>query len=274
MIDTLLNVAARMRLDRFINTPVALWPGYVDMVLKALHDDASLFSQPDKSSNQRSYDVIAGVAVVPVRGVLVHEKSWFDETAYSDVATLMMEALNDSDVRGVALHVKSPGGEVGGMFDLADAIYSSRGDKPVWAIIDDYAYSAAYALASGADKIIVSRTGGTGSVGVISMHVDITEALKMVGVKVTTLQYGAQKSDSQPTTPLSEEAKGRFQADVDTLGEMFVAMVARNRGMSVSSVRKTEAGVFLGSAGIEQGFADAMMSPSEAFSKLIAKANR
>jgi signal peptide peptidase SppA len=275
MKNDLITIAARMRLDRFINTPVALWPGYVESFVSALHDDASVFDAvaDEDAPKARDYDLIRGVAVVPIQGVLVHERSWFDETAYSSIASQMMMAMEDNDARAIALHIKSPGGEVGGMFDLADAIYSSRGDKPIWAIVDDYAYSAAYALASSADKIVVTRTGGTGSVGVISMHVDVTKALENMGIKVTTLTYGAHKADSQPTTPLSDEARDRFQADVDTLGEMFVAMVARNRGMSVASVRKTEAGVFLGSAGIEAGFADAMMSPVAAFLKLAAKAN-
>jgi ClpP class serine protease len=137
------------------------------------------------------------------------------------------------------------------------------------AIVDENAYSAAYALASAADQIFVPKTGGVGSIGVITMHVDVTKALEEMGIKVTTVQYGSRKSDSYPTTPLSEEARARIQQDIDTMGELFVETVARNRGIAAEKVRATEAGCFLGAAGVEQGLADGVMSPDEALLSLI-----
>jgi ClpP class serine protease len=102
---------------------------------------------------------------------------------------------------------------------------------------------------------------------------DITGMLDKFGVKVTTIQFGDRKSDSYPTTPLSDDARQRMQADVDTMGEMFVNMVARNRGLSPDKVRKTEAGCFLGASGIEQGLVDAVMAPDEAFLTLLETIN-
>ncbi|TOL42864.1 serine peptidase, partial [Vibrio parahaemolyticus] len=71
---------------------------------------------------------------------------------------------------GICLDIDSPGGEVAGCFDLVDLIYELRGKKPIYAILSENAYSAAYAIASAADKIYVPRTGGVGSVGVIVIH--------------------------------------------------------------------------------------------------------
>ena len=101
------------------------------------------------------------------------------------------------------------------------------------------------------------------------MHLDITKMLENFGVKVTTVQYGDQKSDTYPTTPLSDEARARMQADVDVMGEMFVNLVARGRGIDASVVRETEAGCFLGAAAVRVGFADAVMSVEEAFLEII-----
>jgi ClpP class serine protease len=115
----------------------------------------------------------------------------------------------------------------------------------------------------------VPRTGGTGSIGVVTMHVDITGAMEKFGVKVTTIQFGARKTDFYPTTPLSDAARDRMQAEVNELGEMFVEMVARNRDISTAAVRKTEAATFLGTAGVEQKLADAVMSPQDAFDALL-----
>ena len=56
--------------------------------------------------------------------------------------------LRDPRIQGILLDVDSPGGEVGGLFDLADEIYDARAEKPCFAIADDDAFSAAYAIAS------------------------------------------------------------------------------------------------------------------------------
>jgi ClpP class serine protease len=76
-----------------------------------------------------------------------------------------------------------PGGEVSGCFDLVDAIYAIRGKKPIWGILNEYAYSAGYAIASACDYVTVPRTGGVGSIGVITMHVDMSKAIDSAGLK-------------------------------------------------------------------------------------------
>jgi ClpP class serine protease len=167
--------------------------------------------------------------------------------------------------------IDSPGGEVSGCFDLTDTIYAARGIKPMWAILNDGAYSAAYAIASACDHITVPRTGGTGSVGVICMHVDMSRALEKAGIAVTLIQYGDRKADGNETQSLSDPALARFQADVDAMGKIFVDTVARNRGMAAAKVKATEAATFLGASGVSVGFADAVMAPDEAFRRLLSQ---
>lgn len=252
----------------FFDRPLALRPATAFALLK----DAGSFTLAATSSPTRTpYDIVSGVAVIPVCGVLVHERSWWswDETVYSDIGSMIAMAMVDDQVKGVALEINSPGGTVSGCFDLCDAIYQMRDLKPIWAFINESGYSAAYAIASCAERIILPRTGGVGSVGVITMHIDITKMLDEAGIKVTTVQYGDRKSDSYPTTPLSDEARERLQADVDELGELFVATVARNRGIKRSAVRNTEAGCFMGESAINVGFADAVMSIDQAVVEFI-----
>ena len=121
------------------------------------------------------------------------------------------------------LDIDSGGGEVSGCFDIVDAIYNARGEKPIWAVLSESAYSAAYAIASACDKIIVPRTGGTGSVGVICAHVDFSKALSKEGITVTMIHYGDRKADGSEYVPLSSEALKRFQADVDTMGRTVLS---------------------------------------------------
>jgi signal peptide peptidase SppA len=278
------QIVSMSRIERFLNAPLALWPGHSAVLLEMLRSPVefvhSLVEVPReaqmaqaleaRSERMRPYDLVDGVAIIPVQGILVHGCAWWgwNETDYGSIGEKMLAALEDSEVRAIALHINSPGGEVAGCFDLADMIYAMRGTKPIWAILDESAFSAAYALACCADRIIVPRTGGTGSIGVISMHVDITAALEKFGIKVTTIQFGDQKSDSYPTTPLSDAARERFQSDVDLMGEMFVDLVARGRGIAASKVRGTQAGCFLGAAGVTAGLADEVLSPDEAFVSL------
>ena len=273
-----------MSLARFLNAPLALWPGHAAVLLEMLRApresvhalveiprEAQLSQALEaRSERMRPYELIDGIAIIPVQGILVHGCTFWgwNETDYTSIAEKLIAALEDVEVRAIALHINSPGGEVAGCFDLADAIFAMRGEKPIWAILDENAFSAAYALASCADRIIVPRTGGTGSIGVVAMHTDITGALEKFGIKVTTIQYGARKTDSYPTTPLSDSARERFQSDIDLMGEMFVDLVARNRGLAASKVRATQAGCFLGESGVTAGLADEVLSPDEAFVSL------
>ena len=252
---------------RFLNRPLALLPAYRSLVLYP-DDTGSRTSKTGQGAG-----LVGGVAVIPVSGCLVHGAGYgfsgMAETPYATIRSAFAAALDADDVDAIALHIDSPGGEVSGCADLADAIYAARGIKPVHAIVDDLAASAAYWIASAADRIVLSRTGMVGSIGVIAFHTDITRALDSAGITVTTLQYGARKSDGAPTTPMTSAARQRMQADIDTMGDLFVATVARNRGIRARDVRGFEAGTFLGRDAVRAGLADAVMSPDEGFLELM-----
>ncbi len=264
--------------QRLLGRPLALSADRAAVIRQMLAggaDDMALFGAWESDeSTRRPYDLVAGVAVIRISGVLMPGSggSWWWEaiTFYGDIDTALRQALGDDAVRGIALHIDSPGGTVAGCFDLADRIYAARGAKPIVAVVDESAYSAAYALASAASTIIVPRTGGVGSIGVVGMHVDITGMLDQAGIKVTTFQFGSRKTDSYPTTPLTDAATAGFQAEIDELGELFVATVARNRSLSVDQVRATQAACFLGQHGVDAGLADAVMSADDAMAEFIA----
>jgi signal peptide peptidase SppA len=154
------------------------------------------------------------------------------------------------------LDIDSPGGEVSGLFDLVDFIYESREVKPIYAIANDHAFSAAYAIASAASKIFVNRTSGVGSIGVIATHVDQSSYDKKEGIKYTTIFAGDKKNDLSPHEPLSDEATADLQKEVNRLYEMFVATVARNRGVSTAQIRATQAALYYGANSVSLGLAD------------------
>jgi signal peptide peptidase SppA len=280
--------------QRLFNRPLAIHPGKAEVVMSALADRLGVISlqalQPKPSaggfdendwgfssnnvSPDAGYDLADGVAVIEVSGTLVHRlgslRPYSGMTGYDGIREAFGAAQVDPEVRAIVLMVDSPGGEVSGCFDLVDAIYAARGDKPVWAILDEAAFSAAYAIASAADRIIVPRTGGVGSIGVIAMHVDWSKALSQAGLVVTFIQYGDRKADGHPEIPLSPEAREAFQAEIDAMGELFVSTVARNRGLDANAVRATQAACYLGPQGVALGLADAVMAPADALQSLLA----
>ncbi|WP_309922013.1 S49 family peptidase [Caballeronia sp. LZ033] len=279
---------------RMFNTPVAIHPRKAEIVVAALadrlgiggmvrldgaglvpvamDDDEYGFAEPGRTP-RAGYDNVGGVALIEVQGTLVQKlgslRPYSGMTGYDGIRQNLLMALDDPDVRAVAFDIDSPGGEVAGCFDLVDMIHSARGVKPMWSILNESAYSAAYALASAADRIIVPRTGGVGSIGVICAHVDLSEALSKAGMKVTFITYGDFKADGHSEVPLAPDALARFQADINTMGELFVETVARNRNIAAATVRDTQAATFMGDKGVALGLADEVAAPDAAFRALI-----
>lgn len=280
--------------QRLFNTPVAIHPKKAEVIISALSerlgiistagiygekfsassDDDEWFSEP-KANGRKGYEVHGGVAIIEIHGTLVQKlgslKPQSGMTGYDGIRQNFLTALCDPEVRAIVLDVDSPGGEVSGCFDLVDTIYAARGSKPIWSILSENSFSAAYAIASAADRITVPRTGGVGSIGVICMHVDWSKALTSAGIQVTFITYGDRKADGHPEIPLSKEALERFQTDINTMGELFVETVARNRNIAASTVRGTEAATFLGATGVAQGLADSVAAPDAAFRALLAE---
>lgn len=213
----------------------------------------------DHSHPYRPYVVHNGVLQIPVQGVLLNRFSYsFGRwaTGYQYIERALARGLADAAVQAIALVIDSPGGEVAGCFELADKIHDARGVKPIRAFAADHAYSAAYALASSAKDIVVSRSGGTGSVGVVTMHVDYSEALANDGVKVTFVYAGAHKVDGNPYEALPDAVKARMQERIDRIYGVFTSTVARNRGVEEDIVKGTEALTFDAQDSVAKGFAD------------------
>ncbi|MEG1855360.1 MAG: S49 family peptidase [Acinetobacter sp.] len=275
--------------QRLFNVPLAVHPAKAEVVIAALseklgishiqraammEDDDYEFSSPARKQ-QAGYEIVGGIAIIQIEGTLVQKlgslRPYSGMTGYDGIRQNLYAAINDPDVKAIMLDICSPGGEVAGCFDLVDAIYQIRGKKPIWAILNEYAYSAGYAIASAADYITVPRTGGVGSIGVITMHIDMSKAIDAAGLKVTFINFGERKTDGASELELAPEALARFQSDINQMGELFVNTVARNRNLDAEKVKKTEAATFLGQNGVDLGLADAVMSPDAAFAALYEK---
>lgn len=147
------------------------------------------------------------IGVINLSGAMVNRPmpgaSGPGPVSYAAVRDTFDELLNDDAVTSIILRLDTPGGMASGCFDLVDHIFEARGRKPVYALVDDHAYSAGFALASACDEIWISRTGGVGSVGVVRFHHDWSGNNAQIGLKVTPLFAGARKVDFNPNFPLS-----------------------------------------------------------------------
>lgn len=243
--------------------------------VRAWHDKDDPTQDPNiKAARGNAWaDVGRGVAVLPISGTLVHRASGLDAmsglTSYAQLSNDFAMMVADPNIAHIVLNMNTPGGSVNGCFDFADEIYGARGKKPISAIVDDRAYSAGYAIASAADEIYVSRTGGVGSIGVVAAHRDVSASNERQGVKVTYIHAGARKVDGNPDGPLTDDARAMLQGEVDRIYGLFVETTARNRGLSTDAVRATEAGIYMGPAGLQARMADHLMAPRDALRAIV-----
>jgi ClpP class serine protease len=206
-------------------------------------DDGFWFAPDDWRSAYRPYVVRDGVLQIPVKGVLLHDfpyafGSW--ATGYTYIQRALARGLADGNVRGIALIVDSYGGAAASCFDTSDKIFAARGQKPIRAYVET-AYSAGYAIGCAADSMTVSKTSGTGSIGVVMTHFDLSRMLEDGGVKVTFIFSGAHKVDGNSYQPLADSVKARWQAWCDASRAEFCALVGRNRGITAAAAAATEA---------------------------------
>lgn len=225
------------------------------------------------SKRLRPYVVRDGVLLVPVKGVLLNSfpyqyGNW--ATGYEYIWKCVDRGVEDQNVRGIAFVLDSPGGMVAGNFDLVDRIFEARGTKPLRAFAAESAYSAAYSIASAADRIVVSRTGGVGSIGVVTSHLDASKMVAEMGWKVTFIYAGKHKVDGNPYEALPDDVKARIQGRVDELYGVFVDTVARNRNLDAAAVRATEALTYTANQAIDAKLADSVGALDAALAEFAA----
>jgi signal peptide peptidase SppA len=279
---------------RIFNTPLLIHPQKLDaivaglgarivgreLVFDASAGDDSL--QPEMFTTRRGervdgagYRNVDGVAVVPINGALVH-KSKVDANSnyllgYNDMAARVEHAQDNPDIHAILKVWDSPGGEVQGAFEYAQRMLDLRGKKPMYSIADGMAASAAMLGASASDKLFITNTGYAGSVGVVMRHVDFSRALANDGIAVTHIFAGSHKVDGNPYEALPASVRADFQAEINSIYDMFVAAVAKHMSIDQDMVRATQARVFMGKAAIDAGLVHGLTTTDALISELAAK---
>ncbi|CAJ8170740.1 peptidase S49 [Burkholderia pseudomallei] len=184
------------------------------------------------------------IAVLPFYGISTQRTSPMDDVSGTGMMSIQRytqafrAALADDSVGGILMDVDSPGGSVYGVMELANEIYQARSQKPVFAVANSLAASAAYWIASSASEFYVTPGGEVGSIGVFAAHQNLAKALEKEGVETTLVSAGKFKTEGNPFGPLTDEARAAMQSRIDAYYGAFTRGVAKNRGVDVASVRE------------------------------------
>jgi ClpP class serine protease len=271
-------------LSRLFGTPLLILPSKADAIIAGLlprfglpgwdHDVIGAYpNHPDLLVSSRAefrapgYRVDDGIAIIDIGGVLAHRGGIQADSSYilgyEAIAKRRDAAMSDPEVKAVASIFYSPGGEAAGAFQAAQGFADQRGKKPMIAIVDELATSAAYAMAAGHDEIVITPGGYAGSVGVYMRHLNIAAALAKEGVEVTQIFSGAQKADGHPFGPLTKDVRDKLQASVDAMRYDFASLMAQYRGLKTEDVLATEAGIYRGQEAVDIGFADRVVASAD-----------
>lgn len=208
----------------------------------AVEIDAEVAARVTDTGPRNGRQVAGPVAVVPFYGVVVPRPSLFSAllggSAVTDLRASMENAVADKDVAAIVAEFDSPGGSVEGIEEFATWIREQRGTKPMVAVANTLATSAAYYLAAQFDEIVASPSSLTGSIGVYTDHVEFAGANESDGIKPTRVRAPATKGDVNDIEPLTDEARTHLQSLVDDYYGQFVGAVAKGRGVAATAVRE------------------------------------
>lgn len=230
----------------------AILPEKMDEILAVLAFRASGGTFTDEEIRARVGDGSGGsapsqagvTAIIPLRGTITHRAGSMSESSggasAERFAKMTQAAAADPNIAAIVIDTDSPGGTVNGVPEAADAVFQARQQKPVIAMANGMMASAAYWISAQAHEIVAAPgvvDASIGSIGVYTVHADLSAALEKEGIKPTIISAGKYKVAGNPWAPLDAEEQAVMQARVDTTYESFLSAVARGRGVEVSAVR-------------------------------------
>ena len=209
------------------------------------------------------YERMGDVGIIKIEGSLIPgEAGWmryFGITGYADIKAAVLEGLADKGAKSLMIFSNSGGGAVAGVEDAESFIAQVAQHKPTSAY-SEFSASAAYWLTSAAGHITTSPTGVNGSLGVIRVVTEYSKAFEKEGVTKTVMRAGRYKALGNPFEPLSEDGKAEIQSKLDDLYQIFIDVVARNRGTTaiIADQVMGQGREFLGKRGLEAGLVDSI----------------
>ncbi len=261
-----------------VTAVIARWSGDARASDEVMHSVAADRNARDARRQSSVSNSGGGIAVLPLYGIVTQRGNMVDDVSgpgtdsTQQFSNLLRAALQDETVSQILIDIDSPGGSVYGVAELADEIVSARDQKPVVAIANSLAASAAYWIGCSASEFYVTPGGEVGSIGVWQAHQDYSKAMDEAGVKTTLISAGKFKVEGNPYAPLDEEAQGFMQSRVDDYYAAFTKAVAKGRGVPISQVRD---GMGQGRVlGADAALASSMVDGIATFEDVVKKMRR
>lgn len=269
---------AKRAIDIVLAHQWAITPEYMDIIASIAerdneyHDNLKALEAKlgRPLGNTERTSIRDGVATIPVQGPLFRYANIMTEysgaTSFDMLAKDFTAALENPDVKAILLNIDSPGGEVKGTSEYASLVASARGKKPVYAFVGGTGASAAYWIASAADKVLTSDTAIIGSIGVM---MGIRVAAPQDGEKsYTFISSNAKNKNAKPDT---KEGAAQNQAIVDQLETVFIGTVAKNRGTTAEKVIESygQGAVFVAAEALQRGMIDGISTYENVLQSLV-----
>ena len=283
----------QLLLSEFLTTPWALMPERLQAMAGVLTrwsageppTDETMFQIQservlrDTRKQMAAANAGSGIAVLPLYGVVTQRGNMVDDisgpgsTSTQQFTSALRQVLADDTVGQILIDIDSPGGSVYGVAELASEIVKARSQKPVVAVANSLAASAAYWIGCSASEFYVTPGGEVGSIGVWQAHFDYSKALEEEGVKTTLISAGKFKVEGNPYVPLDPEAQAFMQSRVDDYYNAFIQAVAVGRGVTVDVVRSGmgEGRVLGADAALTQRMVDGIASFDDVLARMQAK---
>ena len=283
----------QLLLSEFLTTPWALMPERLQAMAGVLTrwsageppTDETMFQIQservlrDTRKQMAAANAGSGIAVLPLYGVVTQRGNMVDDisgpgsTSTQQFTSALRQVLADDTVGQILIDIDSPGGSVYGVAELASEIVKARAQKPVVAVANSLAASAAYWIGCSASEFYVTPGGEVGSIGVWQAHFDYSKALEEEGVKTTLVSAGKFKVEGNPYVPLDPQAQAFMQSRVDDYYNAFIQAVAVGRGVSVDDVRNGmgEGRVLGADAALAQRMVDGIASFDDVLARMQAK---
>lgn len=238
-----------------------------ELARKLQYDTGSYDDELDETDETPIPEIVpifGGISVIPIFGCLAkHPCQEERDDGIVDIDSIryaLASAIGTLDSQAVLLWFDCDGGDTTGVEECAQFISQMDVIKPVYAYTDSSCNSAGYYLASQCRNVYCSPSSTIGNVGVWSLLTDTTEMFKEEGIDILPVYAGKYKLAGAPFVPNADKPVSRFQADVDTIYNKFVADVKAKRNIPDN---KLDGWSYLGTDAVQFGYADGLIPTIE-----------
>lgn len=236
-------------------------------------------AQADYEAGKHLISVQNDIALIKVHGSLSNRDSiwnqFFGITSYNEIRNAIVDTVQDEAIKSIVLDMDTPGGDAKGVNDLADFIKMADKQKPIETHISGSAFSAGYWIASATRRISGGKMSEAGSIGVISVIVNLAKKYKKEGYDIKVFRGGKYKALGNPFEEMTKTAEKIYQAKIDTMEGFFLDAVSENRGIPRSKVKSQvgEGLTFFAKEAVNNGLMDEVITFDELFGRLIKSGN-